>query len=330
MILRKIMPDLLELNDGLFVALTESDLAFKERFLEGCAVCRIPAREISIEHALAIEPFLNPKVLAAVRVPDGVFEPFRFCLAFLATARHNGAVVRTYTEVTDLLCSGKNVTGVKVQDHRTGEKETLLADLIVNAAGPWAGEIAAKAKVSVPEIPTAGVMVTLDCRLNNMVLNRLNKPSDGDIVVPQRATSVIGTTSWAVEDPDLITIPPEHVDRMISQGEQLMPAVRKVPMRAKMAVARPLIATSGTDARDVSRTFECFDHERDGMNGFVTIAGGKTTTARAMAEKVTDIVCRKLGIAAECRSRDTLLASYRLFFQQADPRNGSFRGNGPD
>jgi glycerol-3-phosphate dehydrogenase len=328
MILRKIMPDLLELNDGLFVALTEADLAFMERFLEGCAASHIPATNISVEHALAIEPFLNPKILAAVRVPDGVFEPFRFCLAFLATARENGAVVRTYTEVTDLLCSGKNVTGVRIQDHRTGKKETLHADLIVNAAGPWASEIAAKAEVKVPEIPTAGVMVALDCRLNNMVLNRLNKPSDGDIVVPQRATSVIGTTSWAVEDPDLITIPAEHVERMIAQGEQLIPAVRKIPMRAKMAVARPLIARSGTDARDVSRTFECFDHERDGMNGFVTIAGGKTTTARAMAEKVSDIVCRKLGFAAECRTRDTLLASYRLFFQQPDPRNGLSAGWG--
>ena len=323
MILRKIMPDLLELNDGLFVALTEADLAFKERFLEGCAACHIPATEISVKQALAIEPFLNPKILAAVRVPDGVFEPFRFCLAFLATARENGAAVRTYSEVTDLVCSGKNVTGVKILDHRTGQKETLNADLIVNAAGPWAGEIAAKAEVSVPEIPTAGVMVALDCRLNNMVLNRLNKPSDGDIVVPQRATSVIGTTSWKVDDPDLITIPAEHVERMITQGEQLMPAVRNVPMRAKMAVARPLIAVGGTEARDVSRTFECFDHARDGMNGFVTIAGGKTTTARAMAQKVADIVCRKLDVAAECRTRDTLLVSYRLFFQQADPRNGS-------
>ncbi len=248
----------------------------------------------------------------------------------MATARKNGAVVRTYTEVTDLLSSGKNVIGVKIKDHRTGRNETLHADLIVNAAGLLAGEIAAKAGVSVPEIPTAGVMVALDCRLNNMVLNRLNKPSDGDIVVPQRATSVIGTTSWAVEDPDLITIPPEHVDRMISQGEQLMPAVKKVPVRAKMAVARPLIAKSGTDAREVSRTFECFDHGRDGVNGFVTIAGSKTTTARAMAEKVADIVCRKLGIAAQCRTRETLLVSYRLFFQQPDPRNGSSISNRSD
>lgn len=317
MILRRIMPDLLELNDGLFVAITEADFDFKQRFLEGCAACHIPARDIPVQRALAIEPFLNPKLLAAVQVPDGVFEPFRFCLAFLATARRNGAVVRRYTEVTDFVCQGKCVAGVKVTNRQTGESETIGADLVINAAGPWAAEIAAKAGVTVPEMPTAGVMVTLDCRLNNMVLNRLNKPSDGDIVVPQRATSIIGTTSWTVEDPDIINIPPEHVTRMIDQGEQLLPAVRKAPMYAKMAVARPLIARSGGEAREVSRTFECFDHASEGVDGFVTIAGGKTTTARAMAEGVANLVCKKLNIAAQCRTREVPLASYRLFYQAA-------------
>ena len=315
MILRHIMPDLLELNDGLFVAITEADLAFKERFLEGCAACHIPARDIPVKHAFDMEPFLNPHALAAVQVPDGVFEPFRFCLAFLATARMNGAVVRRYNEVSDVICSGKSVTGVKVNNYLTGKTETLGADLVVNASGPWAGDIAEMAGVKVPVQPTAGVMVTLDCRLCNMVLNRLNKPSDGDIVVPQRATSTIGTTSWKVEDPDLITIPPEHVEKMIIQGEQLLPVVRKVPMRARMAVARPLIVKSDADARTVSRTFECFDHASSGVDGFVTISGGKTTTARVMAERVVDMVCNKLGIAAECRTRDVPLASYRLFFQ---------------
>ena len=315
MILRKIMPGLLELNDGLFVAVTEADLAFKERFLAGCAACHIPARDISVKRAFEMEPFLNPKTLAAVQVPDGVFEPFRFCLAFLATARLNGAVVRRYTEVTELIHSGRSITGVKVKDHRTGKSETIGADIVVNAAGPWVGNIAADAGVSVPVTPTAGVMVTLDYRLNNMVLNRLNKASDGDIVVPQRATSTIGTTSWTVENPDLIPIPPEHVKHMISQGEQLLPVVEKVPIRAKMAVARPLISHSGADMREASRTFECFDHASDGVDGFVTVAGGKTTTARAMAEKAADIVCNKLGVVAACRTHEVPLASYRLFYQ---------------
>jgi glycerol-3-phosphate dehydrogenase len=315
MILRRIMPDLLELNDGLFVAITEEDLSFKERFLEACSVCHIPARDIPVKHALEMEPFLNPKILAAIQIPDGVFEPFRFCLAFLATARLQGAVVRRYELVTEIISSGKSVTGVKVRDYRTGRVETLGADLVINAAGPWAEDVAAMAGVKVPVQPTPGVMVTLDCRLNNMVLNRLNKPSDGDIIVPQRATCTIGTTSWKVKDPDLITIPPEHIEKMIIQGEQLMPIVRKIPMRARMAVARPLIVKDATDERNVSRTFECFDHVYDGVDGFVTISGGKTTTARAMAERVTDIVCNKLGIVAECRTREVPLASYRLFYQ---------------
>ncbi|HJW83708.1 MAG TPA: FAD-dependent oxidoreductase [Anaerolineae bacterium] len=314
LILRKIMPDVLELNDGLFIAVTEDDLAFKEKFLEGCAACHIPARDLPLKRAFELEPLLNPKTLAAVQVPDGVFEPFRLCLAFLASAKKNGAVVRTYAEVMQITRSGSSVTGVTLKDHLTGQIEMFGADIVVNAAGPWAGEIAALAGVNVPVSPTAGVMVTIGRRLNNMVVNRLNKPSDGDIVVPQRTTSIIGTTSWPIQDPDLVPIPQDHVDKMIRQGELLLPDVRRTPLRGVMAVARPLISKGGQDEREVSRTFECFDHQRDGVDGFVTISGGKTTTARAMAEKVSDIVCNKLGFRAECRTRDVRLESYRLFY----------------
>jgi len=315
LILRKIMPEVLELNDGLFVAVTEDDLAFKEKFLAGCEACHIPARDLPLKRAFEVEPLLNPKTLAAVQVPDGVFEPFRLCLTFLATARRNGAAVRTYCEVKEVTRAGQSVTGVAVVDHCTGKAETIGADVVVNATGPWAGEIAEMAGVDVPVAPTAGVMVTVGQRLNNMVVNRLNKPSDGDIVVPQRTTSIIGTTSWAVNDPDLIPIPQEHVEKMFQQGELLLPGIRRVPVRGVMAVARPLISKGGVDEREVSRTFECFDHKRDGVDGFVTISGGKTTTARGMAEKVSDIVCGKLGIKAECRTRDVPLAPYRLFYQ---------------
>ena len=312
--LRRIMPDLLELNGGLFVATTEEELAFKETFLTACGRCGIPTRELSRAEALAAEPFLTPTVLAAVHVPDGVFEPFRFCLAFLATAQSNGAEVRAFTEVTDLVTSNGTVTGVHLLDRRSGRTGTLGADVVVNAAGPWAEHLASMAAIEVPVAPTPGVMVTVGRRLNNMVINRLNVPSDGDIVVPQRTTSIVGTTSWSVDDADHIAIPPDHVAKLIDRGRALIPRVASTPLRGVMAVARPLIARPGVDAREVSRTFECFDHARDGRQGFVTISGGKTTTARAMAEKVSDIVCGKLGLDAECRTRDVPLVSYRRFY----------------
>ena len=104
--------------------------------MEGCAACGIPARDIPIDQALKIEPYLNPKILAAVQVPDGVFEPYRFCLEFLATAKKNGAEVLPFHEVVELKMSGNAVTGVKVRDHRTGKEYEIGADLVVNATGP--------------------------------------------------------------------------------------------------------------------------------------------------------------------------------------------------
>jgi glycerol-3-phosphate dehydrogenase len=170
---------------------------------------------------------LNPKILAAVQVPDGVFDPYRFCLSFLATAKKNGATVLPYHEVTALMMSGNAVSGVKVRGNRTGKEREIGADLVVNATGPWAGKIAALAGLDVSVLPTAGVMVSIAKRLNQMVVNRLNKPHDGDIVVPQRMTSIIGTSSWKVEDANAIKIPQEHVDKMIEYDEKMIPALRQ-------------------------------------------------------------------------------------------------------
>ena len=318
-ILRRIMPDALELNDGLFVALDESDMEYKPAFIEACRACGIPAQEMAPEAALRLEPNLNPKIRAAVRVPDGVFEPFRFCLSFLATAMSNGATVRSYTEVVAIERNGAAVTGVRVWDRVRKREEVIGCDLVVNAAGPWAGRIAAMAGVSVPVVPTAGVMVAVGKRLSNMVINRLNKPGDGDIVVPQRTTSIVGTTSWTVEDPDHIPIPEDHVERMLQCGEALLSGFLSAGVRGVFAVARPLVGSRGdadrADGRELSRTFECFDHARDGVDGFVTITGGKTTTSRAMAEKVADMVCAKLGIEAPCRTRETVLLSHREYYR---------------
>ncbi len=314
LILRKIMPDSMELNDGLFVAVDESDLAFKPQFLEGCAASHIPARDISIDHALKIEPHLNPKFLAAVQVPDGVFEPYRFCLSFLATAKKNGAIVLPHHQVTSFIMSGNAVIGVKVYSNQQQKEYEIHADMIVNAAGPWADRIAAMANIHVPIKPTAGVMISLGKRLNQMVINRLNKPGDGDIIVPQRQTSIVGTTSWPIENADAIEIPREHVDRMIELGAQMIPLVRSISLRGMMAAARPLIGHADADERSISRTLECFDHQIDGVENFVTISGGKTTTARIMAEAVTDLVCKKMNVNQVCRTKEERLLSYREYF----------------
>jgi glycerol-3-phosphate dehydrogenase len=164
------------------------------------------------------------------------------------------------------------------------------------------------------------VMLALRGRLCNMVVNRMHRSGDGDIIVPQRALSVVGTSSWTVEDPEDLGVPEDHVARMYEEGAKLIPAVVNAEFRAAWSAARPLIGSKedADSGRELSRTFKTYDHaETDGVEGFVTITGGKGTTLRGMAELCADVICRKLGVQAECRTRDTVLLPHEAFFAAA-------------
>lgn len=316
MILRRTAPGTFEENDGLFVALTDEDREYGRRLVEACEESGIPSRQLSAAEALRLEPGLNPELLWALQVPDGTFDAMRLPLRWFATAKHNGAVIRPFTEVVDVLSASHCVTGVVVRDQTNGRESRIGADMVVNATGPWSESIATMAGVDVPIQPSPGVLLALRGRLCNMVINRCHPAADGDILVPQRGLTIVGTSSWLVDHPDDLGVPEDHVEAMYREGAKLAPAVRRAEQRAAWSAARPLIGSRGsTTGRELSRTFECFDHARsDGVEGFVTISGGKATTARAMAEKTADVVCAKLGIERPCRTRDVVLLPHTAYY----------------
>ena len=307
-ILRTIMPDALELNDGLFIAVREDHLEYRERFLEACARCGIPTQEITPAQALKLEPLLNPKLLTAIRIPDGVFDPYRFTLSFLATARKNGATFMPFVEVIDLDIKRGQVT---TRSRSEGTTQTIGCDAVINATGPWAARLAEMAGIKIDLEPSAGVMATLDRRLCNMVINILAPPGDGDIIVPQRNTSILGTTSWLVADPDQISIPDGHVAQLLELADWMIPGASHAKVRGVMAAARPLIKDA-QGGRTASRMHRCYDHSQDDVPGFFSIIGGKTTTARHMAEDMSDMVCARLGVTNPCRTRTEQLLSHYL------------------
>lgn len=316
-ILRRICPGSFELNDGLFIAVEESDLEYLEPLVESCEACGIPAQRLTPRQALELEPNLNPRLLAAVRIPDGSMDAMRLPLRFFATAKYNGATIRPFTEVTGLLVHDHLISGAVLRDHATGIESELKADIVVNATGPWSEKVAAMAGVDVPIRPSPGVLLALRGRLCNMVINRMHKSGDGDIVLPQRALSVVGTSSWVVEDPDDLSVPADHVARMYAEGAKLIPAVAFTEQRAAWSAARPLVGSreEGDSGRELSRTFKTFDHKQtDGVEGFVTITGGKGTTLRGMAELCADVVCRKLDVDEPCRTRDTVLLPHTAYY----------------
>jgi glycerol-3-phosphate dehydrogenase len=317
-IMRRIARGSFEENDGLYVGLDDEDMAYLDPFLEGCAASGIPAQRLTPAEALRLEPNLNPALKVAVRVPDASMDAMRVALRFFATAKHNGAAICPFMEVTELIRDNGAVTGARVTDHVTGRPGEIHADLVVNAAGPWSGKVAAMAGVEVPIRPSPGVLLAVRGRFCHMVVNRLHKSGDGDIVLPQRQLSVVGTSSWVVDDPDDLDVPADHVARMYENGAKLIPAIAAAERQAAWSAARPLLGPRGDGAgtgRELSRTFKTFDHaETDGLDGLVTLTGGKATTARAMAELCSDVICRKLGIEEPCRTRDTVLEPHTAYY----------------
>jgi glycerol-3-phosphate dehydrogenase len=129
-------------------------------------------------------------------------------------------------------------------------------------------------------------------------------PADGDILVPIHTVSVIGTTDERVSDPEHFAIEPWEVKLMLEEGEKLVPGFKEMRMLRAWAGVRPLYQeTRVADTRDVTRAYTLLDHQdRDGIDGFITITGGKWTTYRQMAEVTVDKVCQKVGTQRECRT----------------------------
>lgn len=315
LILRKIVPQVIEPNGGLFVGLDESDLAYRDSFIKGCEDCHIPTKELSPQQALTMEPQLNPKLRTAIVVPDGTFDPLRLAMAFAASANFYGAEFYLFSEVDNFILDGLgNVTGVRYKDRSSNHTKEMFADIVINAAGVWAGEVLGKVgNIHLPIKPTPGVMVAYDQRLCHRVINRLNEPGDGDIIVPQRKMITVGTTSFEAEDLDYIPVYLDQVKLMFERGCELIPAIKNTKERGAFMASRPLL-DSGTKGRSLTRTFKCFDHKaNDNVDGLVTITGGKATTMRLMAEKTADIVCRKLGMNVVCQTAEIPIRSYRKF-----------------
>jgi glycerol-3-phosphate dehydrogenase len=313
-LLRRLVPDVIEPNGGLFLAINDSDMAYREGFIESCHACGIATKELTPQQALEMEPHINPNLQTAILVPDGTFDPLRLGMAFAASAQAHGARFYLFTDVEEMILNGQGrVTGIRIWDRSNDTRRELSADVVVNATGAWAGEVAHMAGAHVPVVPTPGIMVAYDRRLVNRTINRLNAPGDGDIVLPQRRMVVVGTTSYEIKELDYVPVISEHINIMLERGCELIPEIAKAGIRGAYTATRPLIG-GGTSGRSIARTFKLFDHEEsEGIAGLYTITGGKATTLRLMAEKTADHVVQKLGMDIPCRTAETRLLSYRLF-----------------
>ncbi|MCL4861378.1 MAG: anaerobic glycerol-3-phosphate dehydrogenase subunit A [Caldilineaceae bacterium] len=310
-ILRRTHAHCIEETSGFFVVTPEDEGDYPDRFKAACDACGVPCAEIPVREALRHEPLLNPRISRVFEVPDAAADSFLATHATAQAARLAGAHILVYHEVTALLTGGgegeRQVTGARVRNLATGEELLIHADMVINAAGAWAGRVAGLAGIEVNVIPGKGVMLALNHRIVNTVINRCKMPADGDILVPIHTVAVIGTTDEKVTDPEHLRIEPWEVQLMLDEGDKLTPGLSRARVLRAWAGVRPLYQEGfAGESRDATRALTLLDHRlRDGVRGLLTITGGKWTTFRLMAETTVDQACAQLGVERACKTADT-------------------------
>jgi glycerol-3-phosphate dehydrogenase len=286
-----------------YVAFEGDDDTYVDSFRRALRDTNIKGEEVTVSSLLQREPKISKDAYCAIAVPDMVVDPFRLLASVAHMAKSRGATFHLHSEVTGITKSGIV---------KTSDGLELTGRVIVNSAGPWAAQVASFFGSELGLMPTIGAMLVYRPRLVNVVVNHLRPPSDGDIVLPFYDTNILGTTAQVVEDMDNITVDDESLQDLIYEGSKMVPDLKTIPYSRFYYSARPLF--QGLNPRKVSRDFEIIEDDP-----LVTVLGGKLTTCRLIAEKVSDLVSSKLGLDAPCTTKGIQLEDVLM-------RSGPFSG----
>jgi glycerol-3-phosphate dehydrogenase len=308
-ILGRIAAGALDDTGGLFVQGPDDPDEFVERWRGACASAGIPTAELPREEALRREPGLSTAARRIFAVPDAVCRSIELCRMLRAAAEARGARFLTRHRCVGILVEAGAAAGVRLEEAGTGASVEIRCSVVVNAAGPWSGAVAALAGVSLPMDLVRGAMLAFEGRLVSAALNRLRPADEGDIILPRGRVSIAGTTAVRTDDPDDRTVDEAEIQRITERIGVMLPGLREARLAHAWAAVRPLRdprgRAGGSDPWMLSRDFSVIDHAADGVQRLVSVVGGKLTTFRLMAERASDAVCGALGRAAECRTAVT-------------------------
>ncbi len=310
-ILKNIAAGLIDPCGGLFVAVEGDDPEFAAAFPEHCAKAGISCDTVTLQQARELEPTLSDKIIAAYKVPDASIDPFRITLANVQHARQlTDSDFLPHMQLTGFERSNDIITAAICLNKKTGEQIKIRAAQFVNACGAWSKIVAELAGChDVELLYSKGTLIISNVRVSNGVVNRLRPASDGDILVPGGTVSLLGTTSDNLDSLKDVRPTVAEVDRILKQGVAMIPELERTRFIRAFSGVRPLMMSSAadTDGRKASRGFTLFDHEQQGVSNLATIAGGKLTTFRLMAEKTVDLVAQRMGNTSVCKTASEAL-----------------------
>lgn len=276
---------------------------------------------LSKQKTLEKEPLLNPDTLkgggfyAEYRTDDA-----RLTVGVIKTAVQHGALCANHCEASKLLYKRDQLIGIQATDQLTGNEFEVKAKYVVNATGPWVDTIRKE------DNSLRGKRLHLTKGVH-LVVNHDKLPlqqslyfdvPDGRMIfaIPRGKITYIGTTDTnykgKMEEPRTTL---DDAEYLLSSINETFPTVNLTleDIESSWAGLRPLIHQEGKSPSELSRKDEIFES----TSGLISIAGGKLTGYRKMAQRVVDLVARKMKQKTKCQTKGITIAGGNFASAQA-------------
>ncbi len=258
---------------------------------------------LSKEEALEKEPLLEePNLEGAGYYAEYRTDDARLTIEVVKTAIRHQAKCLNYTEAVDFIYNKDKVTGIKCKDYIFNETFDIKAKYVVSAAGPWVDKLRNKNNSLKGKRLhlTKGVHLVVPHEKFPIKQAIYFDVPDGRMIfaIPRNKITYIGTTDTNYKgDIDHVLTETHDAEYLIDAVNHAFPDVSLSleDVNSSWAGLRPLIHEDGKSASELSRKDEIFESETE----LISIAGGKLTGYRKMAERIVDLLVKKEDDAAD-------------------------------
>lgn len=273
---------------------------------------------LSKKQALNLEPLLDEKKLkgggfyAEYRTDDA-----RLTIEMIKRAAQFGAKALNYCEAVDFIYQEDQITGVQCKDTHSGESFTVKAQKVVSAGGPWVDRVRKlNGSLSGKRLHlTKGVHIVVPKEKLPLQHSVYFDVPDGRMIfaIPRGKVTYIGTTDTTYKGRlDRIVVTKADADYLLNAVNNAFPSIDLTieDLISNWAGLRPLIHEDGKSPSELSRKDEIFLSP----SGLISIAGGKLTGYRKMAQRIVDLVSEQLSSVSDksfgpCRTKEVHLTN---------------------
>jgi len=274
-------------------------------------------RYLNADQTWKLEPTLKREdLLGGILYYEYHTNDARLTLAVLKEAVNRGALAVTYLKAVSFNYEKGKISGVKAEDQINKGSYDIKANFVINAAGPWVDDLdSLDNKTHGNKLqPTKGIHIVIPHSKLPLKQSVYFDTSDNRMVfaIPHRDKTYIGTTDTFYND--------NKVDPPVMDADKnyLLKCVNDYFSTASLSLSdiescwagiRPLIRKPGKNPSEISRKDEIFEWE----SGLISIAGGKLSGYRKMAERVVDLVAKKIietdkKVISACSTRHIVLS----------------------